>query len=66
MGRYDDNIAHAKKMLEDAEKEYQESVVALADAAPAVRNHVLTFRQSQIDEAKWMIETFEGANQREG
>ncbi|MEJ1231383.1 MAG: hypothetical protein WDM88_13225 [Galbitalea sp.] len=53
-------------MLEDAEKEYQESVVALADAAPAVRNHVLTFRQSQIDEAKWMIETFEGANQREG
>lgn len=53
-------------MLADAEREYEETSAALINAAPSLRQEMLAFRQSQIDEARSMIATFEGANAREG
>jgi len=62
MGQYDSNIAHAEKMLEEAEQKYHEAVISMADAAQGLREHVLSFYKSEIDEAKQMIETFKYAN----
>ncbi|KDN21865.1 hypothetical protein [Amycolatopsis rifamycinica] len=62
MGKYDKQIERSKQMLAEAQKKYDEAVIKLADASPGVRETVLGTYGRQIEEAKSMIATFEGAN----
>lgn len=57
-----EHLAVARKMLADAEAEYNDGLVKMADAAPHVRRQVLDFYQSQMDEARAMIEIFKVDN----
>lgn len=62
MGKYDAQIERSKEMLAEAQKNYDEAVIKMADAAPSVRETVLGTYSQHIEEAKSMIATFEGAN----
>jgi len=57
-GMYEEHLARANQMLADAEFEYQDAVIKMADSAPAVREYVLGGIQEKIDEAKQMIAAF--------
>ena len=62
MGKYDAQIERSKKRLAEAQENYHDAVIKMADAAPSVRETVLGTYSRQIEEAKSMIATFEGAN----
>lgn len=66
VGKYDSNIEFARDALAEAEAKYADAVIALADAAPGVRQQILGIRQRDIDEANMMIETFTRANLERG
>lgn len=66
VGKYDSNIEFARNALVEAQEKYAEAVVAMANAAPGVRQYVLDMRQRDIDEANMMIETFTRANLERG
>ncbi|MBN9155562.1 MAG: hypothetical protein J0J05_16395 [Microbacterium sp.] len=63
MGQYDEQIANATKRLTETEAEYTSASLSMADAAPHVRDFVLSEIQRRIDESKWMIQTFTEANE---